>query len=133
MKIDFELLTQVSQKLHESYNTDSFEEGTHVYSIRFEPKEGTIVAHIQWPMFKTLAEVTANCPVEVTVIKGGPESLHLKCTIKGVELETCLFKFELVKMLEELHVETDLDSMSVLELLAKWQAITGWNYETTQA
>ena len=126
MKIDFNYLNEVAQKLHNDYNVNSFDEGTHVYSIKFEPETGKVDTHIQWPMFKALAEMTECGNVEVTTIAGSPDSLHLECHIKGVRLTAVLFRHELVKMLEELHVEEDLTCMSAFELFIKWQSITGW-------
>ena len=130
MKFDLEFLNEVSQKLHESCTANDWREGTYVYSIKFEPEEGLVEAHIQWPTFMELTR--SSCPVSVQTMKGGPESLYLSCNIKGVRLVVCLFRVELERMLKELQVEDCLDELSASELLLKWQAITGWNKEVVE-
>lgn len=138
MKLDFDYIRAVSDKLKEAYLEDGGSEayirGDWVYRIEFEPSEGAIQAHVAWPMFKQLVANCADAPAKYTMSKlegSSLEWLYWTCRALGVELRACLNKNDLIQelmstsgntytsnVLEDLHIET---------LFNMWQALTGWN------
>lgn len=138
MKLDLDALKQMGLGMQEAHQVDGdaldqLNKGLYVYSISFEPSTGRVSAHIQWPRFRYLVANEADHPANITRVENGTPWLHCSCTSHGVEIHTCLNKYEVVNMLKELvaeHPESDYEICEdddIINLFAIWQNMTGWN------
>ena len=115
--------------------SNQLNKGLHVYSIQFEPSNGRVSAHIQWLYFRNLVANEADHPATITKVEVGTPWLHGTCTSHGVEIHTCLNKYEVVDMLKELVAEHTEDNYEVCEdddimaLFTIWQNMTGWDLD----
>lgn len=140
MKLDFDQLQRMAQKFHQDYQEDGdlweqLDEGAHVYSISFDPREGQARVHLQWPYFRN--QVANEAGHFTACDKLGKDILHLTCDSHGVEISTILGRHEIINMLKE-HLGDNYEYYEVhedediLALFIIWQNLTGWNMEVNK-
>lgn len=129
MKLDLDYIRKVASNLHQLYReSGGYQPDAHVYSVHFEPDSNYVRCHISWPYFRNLVANEADGPCEVCKAGTG---LHLTASVQGVEMITCVFKYELVDMLKDLGYEVSQDT-DVLVLFTLWQNASGWNVEVNE-
>ena len=138
MKIDFEYIKKVSDKLHEAFVEDGdlstqFDKGSMVHSINFDPQTGHASAHVQWPYFRNLVANEGDYPATYTRVQQSSKDepwLYWNCDVLGVKIVTCMDKSDIVKELEALELPEDCEvdfSDDIEHLFTLWQNCTGWN------
>lgn len=137
MKLDLDQLKRMGDTMQVTYQADGdvcaqLDKGSHVYRISFEPSTSRVEAHVQWPYFRNLVANEADHPATYTT---HDDWLHLSCSSHGVEIVTCLPKYEVVNMLKELvseHPESDYEVCEdddIINLFTIWQNMTGWDLD----
>lgn len=127
MKLDLEYLHKVSNNLHQLYReSGGYNPDEHVYHVQFEPDHKLIRCHISWPYFRNLIANEADGPTEVHKVQ---EALHLSTRVQGIEMVTCLFKPEVLELLEECpeSAQALCEDDDILAMFIVWQNATGWN------
>lgn len=141
MKLDFNQLERLKDSFHQQFAeggdfSSQMDDGSMVYSIHFDPHEGSCKVHVQWPYFRNLVANASDLLATYTRVQQTDADkpwLHWTCDVLGVEISTCMDNSIIVKELEALELPYEVDFSDDIEnLFAMWQNHTGWNMEVNK-
>ena len=142
MKLDFEQLRRLKESFHEQFRQDGeiseqLDKGSMVYSIEFNPSEGTASVHVRWPYFRNLVANESDYPATYRKIEneGQQAWLHWECSVQGVRVVTCMERNQVVEEITNVYPawkgHPNLDILNIEELLRMFMDATGWNTVST--
>lgn len=138
MKLDFDQLRRLKDSFHEQFyrsgsTAEQLNEGSMVYSIGFDPSEGTAQVHVQWPYFRNLVANESDYPATYRKIEneGQQAWLHWECSVLGVQVVACMERYQIVEELisvqPHLRDYPNLEQLDIERLLKVFMDVTGWN------
>ena len=133
MKIDFEYLNEVVNKLNEmcGASKDPFPEQD-MHSIHFEPKNRKVSVHVTWELFRNLVDTESTIKGAASYSLHGGESegctpwMYWSVDFHGCQIVACLGMWDVKRMLKKLSLPDDF-SDDIEYVFRTWQLCTGWN------
>ena len=131
MKLDFNQLKRLKDSFHQQFVeggnlSKQLDDGTMVFSIKFDPHEGSCDVHVKWPYFRNLVANEADCAASFKEISTSPSWIYWTCKVQGITITACMSREDLLHELRTIDAEFS-DDDETLVLLALWQELSGWN------
>ena len=142
MKLDFDQLRRLKDSFHEQFRQDGgvdkqLNKGTMVYSIEFNPHEGTARAHVQWPYFRNLVANESDYPATYRTIENEDQQtwIHWECSVLGVKVVSCMERYHIIEEITNVYPawkdHPNLEKLDIEQLLKVFMDATGWNTVST--
>lgn len=143
MRLDFDQLKRLKDSFHEQFRQDGevgkqLNKGTMVYSINFNPSEGTAQVHVQWPYFRNLVANESDYPATYRKIESEDQQawIHWECSVLGVKVVACMERDQIIEEITNAYPawkeHANLEKMDIELLMEVFMGVTGWNTIQTE-
>ena len=138
MELDFDQLRRLKESFHDQFRqggavSEQLNEGSMVYSIGFNPNEGTAQVHVQWPYFRDLVANDSDYPATYRRVENEDQQtwIHWECHVCGVEVVSCMDRHTIINEVTAVYPawkdHPNLEKLDIEQLLKVFMDATGWN------